>query len=237
MTEHAIYRPKKLTPQEIREGCVTLVGDNNIETKVCIAQEELRQGMDTIEEYQKSVTCYGSARLAPGTEYYEHARSIAGRIVRETGYAIITGGGPGIMEAANRGAFEAGGDSIGLTIVLPHEQHTNPYVTLEIPFYYFFTRKTTLSFSSKILIGFPGGLGTFDEIFEVLTLMQTKKIPKRPVILFGSSFWGPVDAVIKNTLLDEFHTISPEDLDLYTITDDPDHVLEIIKGYISEDTL
>jgi len=182
---------------------------------------------------KKSVTCYGSARIQPGTKYYEHARSIGSKIVRELDFAVITGGGPGIMEAANRGAFEAGGDSIGMTIVLPMEQHTNPYVTLEIPFYYFFTRKTTLSFSSRAMVGFPGGFGTYDEIFEVMTLMQTGKMPRRPIILFGSDFWGPLDAVIRQTLITEFATISPEDTNLYTITDDENEVIRIIREYIT----
>lgn len=231
MTE-AVFRPKKLTPDEIREGCVTLVGKDSVETRVCIAQEELRQGMDTIDEFKQSVTCYGSARIKPGTPYYEKARSIGHRIVTDLNCAVITGGGPGIMEAANRGASEAGGVSIGLTIVLPTEQHTNPYVNLEVPFYYFFTRKTTLSFSSRALIGFPGGFGTYDEIFEVITLIQTGKMPKRPVILFGSDFWGPLDAVIKKTLLDEFGTISASDLELYKITDDENEVIQIIKDFM-----
>lgn len=224
-----IFRPKRLSPQEIREGCVTLVGENEIETKVCIAQEELRQGMDIIEEYKESVTCYGSARIPEGSDYYEKARSLTNRIVKETGYAVITGGGPGIMEAANRGANEAGGKSLGLTIVLPHEQHTNPYVNLEIPFYYFFTRKTSLSFSSKVMIGFPGGFGTFDEIFEVVTLMQTGKMLKRPVVLFGADFWQPFLNVIQTIMVEKFKTIGINDMDYFTVTDNEDLVLQIIQ--------
>lgn len=228
--EPKVFRPKKLTPQDIREGCITLTGGDGIETQICVAQEELRQGMDTIDEYPNSVTIYGSARLKPESEYYEKIRSLAYKISKETGCPIISGGGPGIMEAANRGAFEAGGKSIGLPIVLPHEQTTNPYVTTEIPFYFFFTRKVTLSYSSKVLIAAPGGFGTFDEIFEVITLMQTKKVAVRPIILFGSAFWNPIVDVIKKVLLDEFMTISPDDMNLFVVTDDEDQVVEIIKN-------
>lgn len=228
--EPKVFRPKKLTPQDIREGCITLTGGDGIETQICVAQEELRQGMDTIEQYEDSVTIYGSARLKPESEYYEKVRSLAFKISKETGCPIISGGGPGIMEAANRGAFEAGGKSIGMPIVLPHEQSTNPYVTEEIPFYFFFTRKVTLSYSSKVLIAAPGGFGTFDEIFEVITLMQTKKVAVRPVIFFGTRFWNPIIEVIKKVLLEEFKTISEDDMNLFVVTDHENEVVEIIKN-------
>lgn len=223
------YRPKHMTFEEIRDGCITLTNGDNIETRVCIAQEELRQGIDMVNQYPRSVTMYGSARLSEGSEDYERARRIARRVVSELNYAVITGGGPGIMEAANRGATESSGVSIGLTIRLPQEQHTNPYVNVEVPFYFFFTRKTSLSFSSEAYLGFPGGFGTFDEIFEILTLMQTGKIPHIPVVLVGVQFWQPIMAVVKSVLLDKYATISARDMDLFTITDDEDLIIDIIK--------
>jgi uncharacterized protein (TIGR00730 family) len=136
------------------------------------------------------------------------------------------------MEAANRGASEAGGISIGLTIRLPHEQFTNPYVNIEVPFYFFFTRKTCLSFSSKVYLAFPGGFGTMDEIFEVLTLMQTGKIPRIPVIFLDKSFWQPILDSIHDKMCIEhgYGTIAHNDTRLYHITDDEDEIIQIIKN-------
>lgn len=223
-------KPHYLTPEEIRDGCIRLVGDDYTENRICVIQEELRQGIDAMMQFSKSVTCYGSARLGPGSPFYELARQIAYRIASELKYAVISGGGPGIMEAVNRGAHEAGGESIGITIKLPHEQSSNIYTKTEIPFYYFFTRKAVLSFASEAYIVFPGGFGTLDEIMEVLTLIQTKKIPPVPVIFFGTQFWNPFDHFIRTSLEAEFHTISPSDLNLYTITDDIDTVVDIVKN-------
>lgn len=230
------FRPRQMTFEEIRDGCITLTNGDNIESRVCIAQEELRQGMDTVNKYKKSVTMYGSARLHEGHPDYERARRLAKRFAEELEFAVITGGGPGIMEAANRGANESGGVSIGLTIRLPHEQHTNPYVNVEVPFYFFFTRKTSLSFSSRAYLAFPGGFGTFDEMFEVLTLIQTKKIPRIPIILVGVDFWTPLMSAIKTVMLDHYQTISPEDVNYYTITDDEDLIVEMVKNAPSRDT-
>jgi len=139
-----VFRPKKLTSDDIKSGCVTLYGNNQEETKLCMIQEEFRQGIDMISEFTPSVTFYGSARLHEGHSAYKQARSLAYRISKELGYIVLTGGGGGIMEAANRGAHDAGGKSVGLTIRLPHEQLTNPYVTDEIPFYFFFSRQVTM---------------------------------------------------------------------------------------------
>jgi uncharacterized protein (TIGR00730 family) len=194
-------------------------------------QEELRQGISEVSRFDRSVTCYGSARLREGSTYYEKARRITHRIASELGYTVVTGGGPGIMEAANRGAFEAGGNSVGLSIRLPHEQSSNPYTTVEIPFYYFFTRKTSLSFASEAYIAFPGGFGTFDEMFEILTLVQTGKVPPVPIIFVGTEFWQPIDTVIRQVLLE-----SPADVSLYTITDDEDQILDIVKNAPLRDT-
>jgi len=173
---------------------------------------------------------FGSARLPEDNEHYKQAQRIAYRIAKELDYAIITGGGPGIMEAANRGAYEAGGRSVGMTIHLPFEQTTSKYVKDELQFYFFFTRKVSMTFSAEAYLYFPGGFGTMDELFEILTLVQTEKIEKVPIILVGEDYWRPLDEFIKKTLLETHETISPEDLNLYTITDDEDKILEIVKN-------
>lgn len=225
------YRPHKLSVDEIRDGCIQVSDGDASETRICVINEEFRQGMETIGTYEKSVTFFGSARTEPGDEHYEQARRIASRVATELdNYAVVTGGGPGIMGAANRGAYEAGGRSIGFTITLPFEQVVNPYLTDEAPFYFFFTRKVALAYAAEAYLYFPGGFGTLDELFEILTLIQTEKIAKVPVVLVGSDYWKPLDAFIRKTLLEEHKTISPEDIDLYTITDDEDEILEIIKN-------
>jgi len=230
MSDPNVFRPKKLTVEDIKAGCITLTGEESgTDTRICVINEEFRAGFDFIDQFDKSVTCFGSARLAPGSVYYEKAVSITKRITEELHYAIITGGGPGIMEAANKGAHEAGGESVGMTIDLPMEQVTNKYVTHERPFYFFFSRKVAMTYSAEAYIIFPGGFGTMDEAFEILTLVQTKKIAPVPVIFVGEDFWGPLDEWIKNTMRDTHKTISPDDIDLYTITDDVDTILNIVK--------
>ncbi len=223
-------RPKKLTVDDIKSGCITLYGENNEETQLCMIQEELRQGIDMIQSYNKSVTFYGSARFPEDHPEYKRARSIAYRIAKELDYTVLSGGGPGIMEAANRGAFEAGGRSVGLTITLPHEQNTNKYVTDVIPFYFFFARKISMSYTTEVCLFFAGGFGTFDEFFEMLTLKQTGKIGDVPLILVGTEFWNPMQKVIDDMLLDKFKTVSKEDMNLYIITDDEEKILDIIKN-------
>jgi hypothetical protein len=232
MDEHLekIYRPRKLTTEEIREGCINIHEDNDTETRICVINEEFRQGFEFIKTYEKSVTFFGSARTKEGEFHYEQARTMAQKIVQELGYAVVTGGGPGAMAAANQGAKEAGGRSIGFTITLPHEQTSNIHLTDEIRFYYFFSRKVAMSYAAEAYIYMPGGFGTLDELFEILTLIQTEKISSVPVILMGKDYWEPLDAFIKETLRDKHKTISPEDIDLYTITDDEDEILEIVKN-------
>lgn len=180
---------------------------------------EFDRGLKFIKKYPKSVTIYGSARFKPSNPHYKDARDLGFKLAK-AGYAVITGGGPGIMEAANRGAKEAGGDSIGLNIELPNEQILNPYTTDALSFYYFFSRKTTMSFSSEAYIYYPGGFGTLDELFEILTLIQTGKIRQNPVILVGTDFWQPLEVYIKKQLLESHGAINKKDLDLFVITDD-----------------
>jgi uncharacterized protein (TIGR00730 family) len=224
-----VYRPKHLTLDDIKNGCITLYGENDEETKLCIIQEEFRQGIDILTSLTPSVTFYGSTRLVEGTPSYEQVRKLAYRISKELGYTVISGGGGGIMEAANRGAKEAGGKSIGLTIRLPHEQKTNPYVTDEIPFYFFFTRQVSMSYTTEVCIFAPGGFGTLYELFEMLTLQQTNKIGKIPIILLGVEYWTDVDKMIKELLMEKYKTVNAYDTTLYTITDNEDEILKIIS--------
>lgn len=190
---------------------------------------ELLKGLELINKYPKAVTFYGGVNIPEGSKYYEKARRLAGRICKE-GYAVISGGGPGVMEAANRGAFEACGASIGLNIELPREQFVNKYVTHGMNFEFFFTRKTVMHFSSEVYLVFPGGFGTFDETFELLTLMQTKKAPIVPLIMVGSHFWKPFDAAIRKMMDAEYHTIEHHHLDLYRIMDNEDEIIDIVRN-------
>lgn len=221
---------RHLTTDEIKKGCVEISGDDAMGARICRINEELEQGMTSMEAYTHSVTFYGSARFREGHPYYEKARNLAYRLAKELDVTVTTGGGLGIMEAGNRGAFEAGGKSLGLSIELPNEQTTNKYLTDQVPFYFFFARKVTLSFSATTFIFFPGGYGTLDEFFEAITLVQTKKIDQVPIVLFGSDFWKPLETFIHKVLLEQFATISPTDPDLFVITDDPDVVIATVKN-------
>ncbi len=186
-------------------------------------------GFQFLADIKKSVTFFGSARFPEANKWYKAAQSL-GSLLAKHGYSVITGGGPGIMEGGNRGAAETGGESIGINIQLPFEQRINPYVKKGRGFYYFFTRKVMLSFASQAYVYFPGGYGTLDELFEILTLVQTKKIhDKIPVILYGKEFWGDLDSWMREKLLGEHKTIDAEDLRLYSIVDSPEEAMEIIK--------
>ena len=200
------------------------------EVKFKMIQDEFYKGIDAVSKFNPSVTFYGSTHLNEDNEYYQKVKHLAYRVSKELGYAVLSGGGPGIMEAANRGAFEAGGKSVGLTIKLPEEQASNKYLTNEIPFHYFFTRQASMSFSTEVCVFCPGGFGTLNELFEILTLEQTNKIGKIPVILFCSDFWKPFEKLIKEVLLEKYHTIAEEDMNIYMIMDDEDEILNIIKN-------
>lgn len=219
-----------LTIDEIRNECKELTGDDKDEAMLCMIEEEFRNGINSVRNFNRSVTFYGSSRLKEDNPVYKKIQNLAYRISKELDYTIITGGGGGAMEAANRGAFEAGGQSLGLTIKLPHEQKTNPYVKEEIPFQYFFARQASMSYATEVCIFCTGGFGTLDELFEILTYLQTGKIDSIPIILYGSEFWDPLQNIIHSVLLDKFQTIGDKDINLYTITDDDDKILEIIKN-------
>jgi uncharacterized protein (TIGR00730 family) len=193
---------------------------------------EFVEGFDALASVGPAVTIFGSARTKEGAPEYELARTIA-RQLAEAGFAIITGGGPGIMEAANWGGREGGGLSVGCNIELPHEQGLNPYVDLGVEFRYFFARKTMFVKYADAFVILPGGFGTLDELFEALTLIQTGKIRHFPVVLVGSAYWRGLLEWMRATQL-AAGAINQADIDLLKITDDPDEVTEIIKAYVAK---
>lgn len=194
---------------------------------------EFVEGFELMSQIGPAVTVYGSARLTPVSDTYEQAVVLGRKLVR-AGFAVITGGGPGIMEAANRGAYEAGGVSVGLNIQIPTEQQPNPYVTHGLSFDYFFARKVMFVKYAVALACFPGGFGTMDELFEILTLLQTHKTKPSPVVLIGTKFWAPLVDWMRKTLIDEFSTVSQSDVDLFMLTDDLDQAVEYIRTKAAE---
>jgi len=191
---------------------------------------EFVDGFESLGDVYPAVTIFGSARVEPGDEIYEKTYQIAKKLALN-GYNIITGGGPGVMEAGNKGAKEGGAKSVGLNIELPLEQCPNPYATLKLDFQYFFVRKVMFVKYAQAYIGMPGGFGTMDELFEAFTLIQTKRIRPFPVILVGTRHWERLLDWVRNTLIPS-KFISPEDLDLITLLDDPDEVVHTIKKYV-----
>lgn len=189
--------------------------------------------VDAIEELSKvgkAVTIFGSARARPGDEYYQKAEELS-RLLAENGFSVLTGGGPGIMEAANKGAAEGGGISVGMNIHLPYEQKPNPYANLALDFKYFFIRKVMFVKYAVAYVILPGGFGTMDELFEALTLIQTKRIKSFPVILMGGSYWKGLLGWIRNTMSAE-EKISKDDLNLISVIDDPAQVVKHIKKFV-----
>jgi len=198
--------------------------------------EEFLQGFEAVERIGRpAITVFGSARVREGHPAYTAARE-AGRRLAEAGFAVVTGGGPGVMEAANRGAQEAGGVSVGFNIELPHEQGSNPYVDIGVTFHHFYVRKTMFVKAAEGFLIFPGGFGTLDELFESLTLIQTGKVLHFPVVLFDSGYWQPMLDWIQGRLLAD-GMISPEDLDLLGVTDSvEDAVRQILRPLPESDS-
>lgn len=192
---------------------------------------EFVEGFETMSRLGPCVSMFGSARTKPGEPYYELARETATKIVK-AGFGVITGGGPGIMEAGNKGAREAGGASIGLNIVIPHEQHSNEWIDLDklVTFDFFFVRKVMFVKYAQGFVVLPGGFGTLDELFEALTLIQTDKSQRFPVVLIGTEFWGGMVDWIKQTVL-KVGNISEKDLDLFHVCDKPDEAIEYISAF------
>ena len=203
--------------------------------RVLRIQAEFVAGFDALATLGPAVTFFGSARVRPPDPMYDAARALSAELARR-GFAIITGGGPGTMEAANMGAREGRGLSVGLNIELPFEQGLNEYVNLGIEFHYFFVRKTMFVKYAEAFVIFPGGFGTMDELFEALTLIQTGKIVHFPVIMFGSDYWAGLHQWIRDRVLAE-GKISPEDLDLMVVTDDIQHAADIVQQYYQRKVL
>jgi len=193
---------------------------------------EFVNGFEKMSKIGPSVSIFGSARTKPGEKYYDLAVSVANKIV-EHGYGVITGGGPGIMEAGNKGAHLGGGTSVGLNIELPFEQNDNPYIDVDksIDHDYFFVRKVMFVKYSQGFVVMPGGFGTLDELFEAITLIQTKKIEKFPIILVGTEYWTGLMDWVKATMVTEYKTVSPEDLNLIDIVDTEDEVIDILDNF------
>ena len=186
--------------------------------------KDLGMGLQIVRSFPQGVTIFGSARLPQDDKYCIMAYRLGG-LLAKNGHTVVTGGGPGIMEAASHGAYEIGGRTIGLNISLQHEQFPNPYLTDCITFEYFFARKVSLAMAAKVFVFFPGGFGTMDELSEILCLMQEKKMPKMPVFLIGKAYWRSFDRIIKKML--EMGLIAKEDVGIFKITDD---ITEVVKA-------
>jgi uncharacterized protein (TIGR00730 family) len=197
------------------------------EQHVALIAHEFREGFETVDRIDRpAVTIFGSARVREGSAPYDDARAVARRFA-ERGWAVVTGGGPGVMEAANRGAQEGGGLSIGFNIELPHEQHVNPYLDIAMTFRHFYARKTMFVKAAEGFVVFPGGFGTADELFEALTLIQTGKVLHFPVVLFDSAYWDELLDWVRDDLLDRA-MISADDVTLLHVTDDVDEAAEMV---------
>jgi len=193
---------------------------------------EFVDGFDLLKKYGLTATFFGSVRTQPDDRYYQEAVALAGQLAK-AGYAIVTGGSAGIMEAGNRGAHDAGGSSVGLNIRLEDNQANNAYLTDSFTFDHFFVRKVMLAFASEVYVYFPGGFGTLDEFTEILTLVQTKKIKPVPIVLYGKDFWDPIVDLFKSHLLGTFATISEEDLELFQVVDSIDEAMAYIKKTVT----
>ncbi|MFM2381673.1 MAG: hypothetical protein RLZZ76_440 [Candidatus Parcubacteria bacterium] len=220
-------KSKKIMHKRIITDLLDTNGDAVESWRVFRIMSEFVTGFELLRKYGLAATIFGSARFQPGDKYYKEAEELGAKLAKK-GFAIITGGGPGIMEAANVGSFKVGGKSVGLNIQLPFEQKLNPYTTESLDFDFFFSRKVMLAFASEVYIYFPGGFGTMDEFFELLTLIQTKKIEKIPIVLYGKDFWTPLMFFFKSHMLEKFKTISKEDLDLIQVVDSPDEAMKFI---------
>lgn len=193
---------------------------------------EFVEGFDLLKKYALAATFFGSTRMTLDPRYYADASALAGKLAKK-GFAIITGGSAGIMEAANKGAYEAGGASIGLNIRLETNQPMNRYMTEDLFFDHFFVRKVMLTFASEIYVYFPGGFGTMDEFFEILTLVQTKKIRKLPIVLYGREYWEPLLARFKDDLFDKYKAIDESDMELYHLVDSVDEAYDYITKNVT----
>lgn len=225
--------------QAVHEGQRTMPADRpllvckpkKIESwRVFKIMAEFVEGFDMIRHYGLAASFFGSARASFDDEVYQNATALAGRLAKK-GFAVITGGSSGVMQAANKGAFEAGGVSVGLNINLPDVQPYNPYLTDKFGFDHFFVRKVMLTYASEVYVYFPGGLGTLNEFFEIVTLVQTKKIRNVPIILFGREYWEPLLSFIEKKLYQEHAAIDEKDMALYTLVDSVDEAYDYIIAH------
>ena len=203
-------------------------GDAVQSWRVFRIMSEFVQGFELLRGHGLAATFWGSARTEPDEKYYKDAEELAAKLAKKK-FSIISGGGPGIMEASNVGAFKVGGKSVGLNIELPFEQKLNPYTTESLNFNFFFSRKVMLTFASEVYVYFPGGFGTLDEFFEIVTLIQTKKIRPIPIVLYGKDYWEPLIEFFEKDLLKKHKTISAEDLDLFHVVDSVDEAYKYIN--------
>jgi uncharacterized protein (TIGR00730 family) len=227
-------KSKKIMYKRIVTDLLDTNGDAVESWRVFRIMSEFVAGFELLRKYGLAATIFGSARFQPGDKYYKEAEELASRLAKK-GFAIITGGGPGIMEAANVGGFKVGGKSVGLNIELPFEQKLNPYTTESLDFYFFFSRKVMLAFASEVYIYFPGGFGTLDEFCEILTLVQTRKIQRIPIVLYGADFWNPFIDFFKTTMLKKYQTISKEDLELFQVVDSVEDAMKYITKAVDAD--
>lgn len=217
-------KPAKTSPEKLH----SFVEDPN--WRIFRIMAEFIDGFEFLDKLNGEVSIFGSARAKPSDPYYQQAKKL-GALLGKEGYTVITGGGPGIMEAANWGAFEAGGESVGLDIELASEQRRNQFVTKAIGFHHFFTRKVMLSAAAQAYVFFPGGFGTVDEMSEMATLVQTAKIPPDvPLILFGKKFWKPFLEWSRKSMYEEGKYISKKDLTLLHVVDTPEDVMKLIRA-------
>ncbi len=191
---------------------------------------EFVESIEVLSKVRNAVTVFGSARVKPGDPYYQMGEEL-GRLLALEGFSVITGGGPGLMEAANKGAAEAGGVSVGMNIKLPYEQKPNPFANIQIDYKYFFIRKVMFVKSALAYVILPGGYGSMDELFEALTLIQTKRVKSFPLILMGRAYWQGMLDWLQNTML-EHHMIDPADIEMIQLIDDPAQVVKHIKKYV-----
>lgn len=203
--------------------------ESNPSWRIFRIMAEFVDGFNFVSKFRKSVTFFGSARFTNKNRHYRSAQKLAHLLAKE-GYTIVTGGGPGIMEAANKGAVEGAGESVGLNIMLPLQQRINPFVKKSIAFNYFFTRKVMLAFSAEAFVFFPGGYGTLDEAFELITLRQTRKISRKiPVILVGRDYWGPLCKWLQGNVYKKHRSVNREELRLWQLVETPEEAMAAIK--------
>lgn len=224
--EAATLRGEVIHPSEFRSTDATW--------RIFRIMSEFVEGYTFLSELNADVTIFGSARTKKNSKYYKLAEKLTFMMAKE-GFSVVTGGGPGTMEAANKGAYKGGGESIGLNIQLPFEQRINRYVRHGMGFHYFFTRKVMLTAPSQAFIAFPGGFGTIDEVMEVMTLMQTHKMQPVPVILVGKAFWGKLREFFVEQMLNEHKAINPDDLGLFTIVDTAEEAMEVLRKTVKAD--